>query len=95
VLKTLGSGVFYTALYRSVNILQGCSVDWELESSKTAGIYANALCTLGSASDSAQGRCVGVRSRCKQFRLQLGAGTIIFHPKKLEEYEDSPISYRA
>jgi hypothetical protein len=79
----------------SLCILQDCSVDWELESSKMAGIYSNALCTLGSASDGAHGGCVGVRSRCRHLRLQLAAGTIIFYRQKAYEYEDSPIGYRA
>jgi hypothetical protein len=60
-----------------------------------AGIYANALCTLGSASDSAQGGCVVVRLPSEYFRLQLAAGTIDFYRAERHEYEDGPICRRA
>ena len=79
----------------SLCILQDCSIDWQLESSKMAGVYANALCTLGSASDSAQGGCVGERLPSEYFRLQLAAGTIDFYRIESYVYENGPICRRA
>lgn len=79
----------------SLCILQDCSVDWELESNKMGGIYANALCTLGSASDSTYGGCAGVRSRSDNLKLRLALGTITFYLGSSWETENSPISRRA
>ena len=79
----------------SLCILQDCSVDWELESSKMAGIYANAVCTLGRASDSSYGGCAGVRSRCKALRLCLAVGTITLYQGVPFEKDNTPVTRRA
>lgn len=63
----------------SLCILQDCSKDWDIESKKMAGIYANALCTISSASDSAHGGCV--LPRRTNLRLELASGHVRFYSR--------------